>query len=433
MNYDIKLYAHGVPKGQRTWGVAGYDNNYIESFYGRKSDVSVQMLVEVKQFGSKANCYYTYLRLDNIKDSSGRAGSYFALTLRLNYYYADILNMYNLLDAAYKKFITGTILETANDGSRYLISDFAQSNKVLTDLEEEIKKYLMQFSKDSDFVPLSGFKANSMSGADSVYLLDCEGKNVANHVKANGNISVSPLYPSSREQRTIQKMKDEIMVVNANAKQQIVAVQQKAQTDIQNIQSQTTENIKAARRERDEGIQTAQKELKLALQYKDMYGNAQFQLEEANKKLEGIRYILGQDVQVRMPGMSRARHSSPHADIRRNWRSEEEPADAVESKSLFMKAGKKKIYLISVIIIVLVIIGGVLACRKTCSPDSNSDKKNARFLENTEQVENVKDGKDSSSCIPMPSGETDGFKNKEDGNPKGKKSLLSKCVEWLWR
>ena len=51
MAYNIKLFVHGVPNGQDIWGNPGADAKYIEAFYGRKSNVASQMILEVMQFG----------------------------------------------------------------------------------------------------------------------------------------------------------------------------------------------------------------------------------------------------------------------------------------------------------------------------------------------------------------------------------------------
>lgn len=268
-DYDIKLYAHGVPNGQKTWGVSESDSTYIDSFYGRESEASVQMLVEVRRFGTNTNCYYTYLRLKNINDKNGRAGSYFALTLRINYYYADIQNIYNLLDAAYNKFILGSALTTSNGVSNYLISDFSELDSRLAALEKEIRYYLMQFSSDSDFIPLDRFKANGQSEVVNFNLLECDPKIVAGHIKTHGHFSVSPQYLSHREQTIIQKTKDEIDRTKADATQQIAdakqrinAALQKAQSDIQNIQNKASQGIQKAQREKEEGIQAVRNEYK---------------------------------------------------------------------------------------------------------------------------------------------------------------------------
>lgn len=285
MNYEIKLYAHGVPKGQGLWCVENLDSNYIDSFYGRKSNVPAHMLVEVRQFASSSNCYYTYF-VGNTCDKDGRTGGYFALTLRINYYYADIRNIYNLLDAAFNKFIVGSIVTITNGGVRYLISDFSQADDNLKALELEINKYLMQFSSDSDFVSLNGFKANSQSEAAQLNLLECEAKTVANHVKNHGVISVSPHYPSNREQQMVQKMTAEINEIKTSAQQQINAAKENAQRDIEAMRTQAQSEIETAQHEKETGIQTIRNEYKEA---DKTISSLRKDLENANKEIVRLK------------------------------------------------------------------------------------------------------------------------------------------------
>lgn len=281
MNYEIKLYAHGVPKGQGLWCVENLDSNYIDSFYGRKSNVPAHMLVEVRQFASTSNCYYTYF-VGNTCDKDGRTGGYFALTLRINYYYADIRNIYNLLDAAFNKFIVGPIVTITNGGVRYLISDFSQADDNLKALELEINKYLMQFSSDSDFVSLNGFKANSQSEAAQLNLLECEAKTVANHVKNHGMISVSPHYLSNREQQMVQRMNE----INTSAQQQINAAEKKAQLDIEAMRTQAQNEIETAQHEKEAGIQTIRNEYKEA---DETINSLRKALEKANNEIVRLK------------------------------------------------------------------------------------------------------------------------------------------------
>lgn len=264
MNYEIKLYTHGVPRGQSTWGVRDFDANYIDTFYGRKSNVPVQLIVEVRQFNSSTFCYYTYLRTDNICDKTGRTGSYFALTLRINYYYADVQNIYSLLDAAYNKFVVGSIVEVNGGVTKYLVTDFAQTDTMLKSLEQELNKYLMQFSSDSDFISLSGFKANGHNEPTAVNVLECNANTIANHVKGNSSISVSPFHPSVREQQVIQKMTAEVNAANAQAQRQISEAQQNAQRDINAARAQAQQDVAAAIRDKETGIQAIRNEYKEA-------------------------------------------------------------------------------------------------------------------------------------------------------------------------
>ena len=111
MEYSIKLRVHGVPsEGQQIWG-ADIAESYVENFYGRKSSVLAQLIVEIIPSNGINNYYYTYLRGKDIIGRDGRAGSsYFALTLCMNHLYTDLVNLYNVLDASFNKFIVGSVL-----------------------------------------------------------------------------------------------------------------------------------------------------------------------------------------------------------------------------------------------------------------------------------------------------------------------------------
>lgn len=211
MNYDIKLYVHGVPDGQKMWGIGNVDANYIKAFYGRQSNVPVLMFVEVRQYGSMSYCYYTYMCADKMYDYVGRPGSYFALTLRINYFYADVQNIYNLLDAGYNKFIVGNVVQVNGGSTKYLVADFNENNdkvnSIFNSLEAEIKNYLMQFSSDTDFIPLNGFKTNGQTGA-AFNVHGCVIKIVTDYVKNNGSAVLSPLYPSIKEQQLINQVNE---------------------------------------------------------------------------------------------------------------------------------------------------------------------------------------------------------------------------------
>lgn len=253
MAYNIKLFVHGVPNGQDIWGNPGVDAKYIEAFYGRKSPVISQMLLEVMQFGGETNAYYTYYYCNpKLQEKDGRTGGYFALTLRINYYYADVQNIYNLLEAAFNKYIIGSVLEyTSGGGCRFLISQFNQANENFIALGKELEHYLMQFSSNKDFVSLGGFKCNGQNECGTINLLEAASNVVLNHVKSTGKISVSSLHPTSKEQQIITKMTAEVQAANSNAQQQIAAVQQKAQQDVQ-----------AAQRDKEQGIQAVKNEYK---------------------------------------------------------------------------------------------------------------------------------------------------------------------------
>lgn len=283
-NYDIKLFAHGVPKGQSIWGNPKAESLYIESFYGRQSSVSTQMLIEVMRMGNETSSYYTYLKTGNLQDTDGRPGGYFALTLKVNYYYADIHNIYNLLETAFNKYILGTILSPTKIGYRFLVSRLEETDSTLTSLEKELRHYLMQFSTNQDFVPLTGFKSNGQEACGTIHLLEASAKVVLEHVKRTGKISLSSLYPSVAE----GQLRSEI---EKNAQQKISTIRQQAAAEVEK-----------ALREKEASLQASKDELLASQKYKSLYKESQQDLEKARRtlteikrSLESIRGIDGQD------------------------------------------------------------------------------------------------------------------------------------------
>ena len=305
MELDIKLYVHGVPDGQNTWGVENFDRTYIEGFYGgRKSNLVAQMFVEVRHSNSSTYCYYTYIRTGNVLENGGRSGGYFALTLRIDYYYADIQNIYNVLDAAYNKFIVGTIVNLNGDTIKYCVTNFDQVDNRLKSLEKELQKYLDQFSSKSDLVPLNGFKANELN-ATIINILDCDVKTVMSHVKKYSSISVSPFQQSKREKLISQKTKSVVNDTNAQAEKQISEAKQNAERSIQAIRKEYQEadqNISLLQKKLETAdneitrLKNVENDLKLklenALSYKEEYEKDKKDLDKKNKILEEIASLL---------------------------------------------------------------------------------------------------------------------------------------------
>ena len=90
--------------------------------------------------------------------------------------------MYNILDAAYRKFFIGTILVDKVAFTYFYVLDFEDISAKLSDLEKEIVGYIGQFSVDSDFVSLDGFVVNPKSEIKAVNLYECNSENLLSHV-----------------------------------------------------------------------------------------------------------------------------------------------------------------------------------------------------------------------------------------------------------
>lgn len=232
MELKLNLFVHGVPKGQKIWGPQEEDRIFLESFYSRKPSVEAQLQVDVFQIGGNLNCYYTYLRGGNILDKDNRQGSYFALTVRVNAFYNDLFNMFNILDATYNKYILRTILTSDESSTRFIVDDFQQSEKKLQDIEKQIINYLSSFSISSDFISLDNFATNAKSESPNINLLECNNKSVLNYIKEKGSISVSPFYPSRQFVEFTRKKDEEIKSIKLQSQQLIAEEKKKSEQEI---------------------------------------------------------------------------------------------------------------------------------------------------------------------------------------------------------
>ena len=96
---------------------------------------------------------------NGIIGADNRDGSYFALTLRLNAYYADLQNLYGILRAVYEKMCVGTCVKVDEAVTRFCITDFAMVDSQLRNAEKKIVEYINSFSVSSDISPLLSIRS----------------------------------------------------------------------------------------------------------------------------------------------------------------------------------------------------------------------------------------------------------------------------------
>lgn len=258
MGLNISLFVHGVPMGQKIWGPAGDDQRYISSFYGPKWDAPEVMKVEVMTFGGVTNCYYSFVKGQNVCDSQGRAGAYFALTLRINAFYADVQNMYNILKAAYEKMCVGLCVQDTGATVKHLVTDFQSIDSKLKDIEKHIINYISEFSINEDIVALSGFTANSPGASMNVNLHECTKRVALDCMKKQGKIMVSPYYLSVSAAKTVDKYKAEMEVTKQKAQQEIQLQQRTSQERIETITQQSQAQVATITQQAEEKLRVGE-------------------------------------------------------------------------------------------------------------------------------------------------------------------------------
>ena len=276
MALNINLYVHGVPMGHKTWGVLGEDDNFIANFYSSKWPAKELMQVDIMECKGKGYSYYTFVKGQNVMGYDNRTGSYFALTIRMDAYYADLQNMYKILSAAYEKMCVGRLVQKQGEGIKFIVQDFAVLDNELKGMENRIISYIGEFSNNKDLVSFSGFKTNGQQAAQTENLLECDNAKALNTVKATGKISVSPYYPSKEVKELISKNEDEMQKLRQMTSQQINEAHEKASQQIRNIESKAKEDIASVRRQASEEM----------TRLKSQYSSVDKQMYELEQKLK---------------------------------------------------------------------------------------------------------------------------------------------------
>ena len=258
MGLNISLFVHGVPMGQKIWGPKGDDQRYMSSFYGPKWDSPEVMKVEVMTFGGVTNCYYSFVKGQNVCDSQGRAGSYFALTLRINAFYVDAQNMYNILKAAYEKMCVGLCVQDTGAIIKYLVADFQSIDSKLKDIENHIVNYIGEFSVNEDIVSLSGFPAISQGASLNVNLHECMKDVALACVKKAGKIMVSPYFLPANAAKTVDKYKAEMETVRQKAQQEIELQQRTSQEKIASITQESQAKMLTVTQQAEEKLRLSE-------------------------------------------------------------------------------------------------------------------------------------------------------------------------------
>lgn len=262
--------------GHKTWGVLGEDDNFIANFYSSKWPAKELMQVDIMEYKGKVYSYYTFVKGQNVMGYDNRTGSYFALTIRMDAYYADLQNMYKILSAAYEKMCVGRLVQKQGEGIKFIVQDFAVLDNELKGMENRIISYIGEFSNNKDLVSFSGFKTNGQLEAQTENLLECDNAKALNTVKATGKISVSPYYPSKEVKELISKNEDEMQKLRQMTSQQINEAHEKASQQIRNIESKAKEDIASVRRQASEEM----------TRLKSQYSSVDKQMYELEQKLK---------------------------------------------------------------------------------------------------------------------------------------------------
>lgn len=268
----VDLILHGVPNGHDSWG-EDIDKHYLSTFYVKKSDRKY-LLIEARKIDGKPFVYYHYLKYNNVMAADGRSGSYLGITLKIDAYYKDILNIYNIMEVIYNRYLTDVAFTNEGDSIKYKVSKFDMIEAELKDAQSKIVNLILLSAKQKDFETFDSSYFNNDNKTIKVFLLDCTQENVMQALKKFGRIEISKYYPSLNEQQKIKSVEarfegtvqqKELELKRADSKINEFATKSQAQQNQIERQNNEIANLKSSVKEKEnrlKELQTASQQIK---------------------------------------------------------------------------------------------------------------------------------------------------------------------------
>lgn len=243
----IDIYIHGVPNGQRIWGTGG-DDQVINQFYGAGNDEQTKFLAEVRKSGGHNYCYYSILKYKNISAESGRAGSYFGLTVRMDMVCTKVKTIFQILDMIYSHAILGKFLKRDGERLQYVVSDFKEKESHCKSIIDKLITMLDQSVESNDFVAITPSMLNAKN-TPRHNIAEYSSEAAFASISQNGSIAVSPEYPSVQMAAYIRKKDAEVNTIKQQSQQDISRIQQQASQELQEQERRSNAVIQQTREE----------------------------------------------------------------------------------------------------------------------------------------------------------------------------------------
>ena len=362
MTLNINLFVHGVPMGQKIWGPKGDDQNYIASFYGPNWDAPEVMKIDIMTFGGITYCYYSFVKGQKVYDSQGRAGSYFALTLRINAFYSDIQNIYNVLKAAYEKMCVGLCVSETNDSAKYLLSDFQIIDSKLKEIENHILSYIREFSVSDDIINLSSVSINEQGASQNINLHECTRNIAIENLRRSGKLMVSPWFLSASAEEVVSQYKTKMLQTTEKARQEIQTQKQASQEKINAITKQYQDELRISKEQCQNQLtlEREENERKIAT-IKENYAGVDKKLDTLNRTIKDReKEVLDWQSQCRNKDKEIQSNNRQIEKLEHQISRLQEDFGEIQSGKGIPKPQKKKWILASVISFFIILLIGLL-------------------------------------------------------------------------
>lgn len=194
----LELVFHGVPQGHDVWGSSGdkyYESfyNILEQFKGAKS----AFVVEIRKDANKICSYYSYIRSKNVVAESGREGSYFGFSLKVDgQFCTDVFSLYTLFEKVYREKIAGKVLSVSGNAERFNYAKFSDAESILVDVRN-LTMSMLQGNFENDFDDIDATFSKEQAQTNVYYNPDdVNSEAFFDATRICGKVYISPDYPS---------------------------------------------------------------------------------------------------------------------------------------------------------------------------------------------------------------------------------------------
>lgn len=237
----VGVYIHGVPNGQRVWGNGG-DDQVINQFYGSGSEEQTKFLAEVRKSGGQDFCYYSILKYKNVTAESGRSGSYFGLTIKMDMVCTKVKTVFQILEMIYNCAVLGKFIRKEGENLKYLVGDFKDKESQCKAIVEKIMTMLGQSLEGSDFVNITPSMLSG-KGTQKLNIAEYSSELAYAHISQNGSIAVSAEYPSAQFASYIKKKDVEISSIRQQTRMELQEQERRSNAVIQQTREQASREI----------------------------------------------------------------------------------------------------------------------------------------------------------------------------------------------
>lgn len=346
---DIQIAVNGTPRGLSSFGdeaAQAYSENLYNSIYTDEN--SNYLCCEIREENGRICFYYSFI-VPKTNDCEGRAGGFFAITLRAGERYCeDLSRLYQLLLKRYERFAVGILID---ESKHFLVPDLQNphSEELITKLRNSLNNYFSKSFTPWDKGHIKPKNETILRCHISEMGCDLFFDDFCNH----GTAFLSPSFPRAEERM------QELNLHLQNTKK----ILEQTETDLQNtntdLQNEKTKNTDL---EKQISKLTTEKE-------QSNHKNGQSKKENKpsdsiNPKIDELIASNGELVKSLKTYFSR---NTPATQEKKA----EPPVKPKVEKEKHSALRNKRLILIVLLTVLIVIGGGVFLFKKCSSKDSD--------------------------------------------------------------